>query len=209
MSSKKEHWQNIYKTRDHKKVGWYQESPEISLQLLDKIKADSSKSIVDVGCGVSALPDYLIDKGYTDITLVDLSDEALSSVKVRLGDKANIPDYQSLDITNTKFKRKFDIWHDRAVFHFLTDALDRKNYMSTLAACLTNNGRAIIGTFSLDGPAMCSGLDVVRYDNEKMNGELNSELELEDSVKSVHEKPDGDVQKYIYFIIKLKNSQVL
>ena len=161
MNSIKEHWENIYKTKDHKQVGWYQESPTISLELLKKINAKPSQSIIDVGCGASVLVDNLIDQGYRDIALMDLSGEALSAIKTRLGDRGDIPVYLCGDISKMKLTQSFDIWHDRAVFHFLTDSKDRDNYMSLLAQSLSNTGRAIIGTFSLNGPNTCSGLDIM------------------------------------------------
>ena len=121
MSKKKDHWENIYKTRDHKQVGWYQASPAISLALLSKINALPTQSIIDVGCGASTLVDNLILQGFSKITLLDLSEEALSSIKSRLGDKGNMPYYFVKDITKEiKFTNKFNIWHDRAVFHFFS-----------------------------------------------------------------------------------------
>lgn len=202
MTSRKDHWENVYQTKDHKKVGWYQESPDVSLELLSKIHADPSQSIIDVGCGASVLVDKLIEQGYKEITLVDLSEEALSIIKDRLGDKGNIPNYFSQDITKAAYSDTFDIWHDRAVFHFLTDAKDRKDYISTLSKSLSDHGRAIIGTFSVNGPNACSGLDVVQYDEEKMKSALSPDLELVDSVISIHEMPNGAEQEYMYFIIK-------
>ncbi len=127
--------------------------------------------------------------------------------KTRLDDRGNIPDYLSLDVTKTRFNRIFDIWHDRAVFHFLTDVKDRNAYMTLLAVSLSSHGRAIIGTFSMNGPDTCSGLDVVRYDAEKMNTELSPALELEDTVTSIHVMPNGAEQEYMYFIIKHKNAR--
>ena len=206
MISRKGHWENVYQSKDHKKVGWYQESPDVSLELLSKIHAESSQSIIDVGCGASVLADKLIEQGYKDITLVDLSEKALSTIKDRLGDKGNIPNYFSQDITKAAFTDTFEIWHDRAVFHFLTDESDRKNYMSVLSKSLSNNGQAIIGTFSLNGPNACSGLDVVQYDEGKMKSELSHDLELVDSVISIHEMPNGAEQEYMYFIIKHKDT---
>lgn len=202
MTSRKDHWENVYQTKDHKKVGWYQESPDVSLELLSKIHADPSQSIIDVGCGASVLVDKLIEQGYKEITLVDLSEEALSIIKDRLGDKGNIPNYFSQDITKAAYSDTFDIWHDRAVFHFLTDAKDRKDYISTISKSLSDHGRAIIGTFSVNGPNACSGLDVVQYDEEKMKSALSPDLELVDSVISIHEMPNGAEQEYMYFIIK-------
>jgi arsenite methyltransferase len=204
MVLRKEHWKNIYKTKDHKQVSWYQKSPEISLELLSKIHAEPSQSILDVGCGTSVLVDKLIEQGYRNITLVDLSEEALSIIKDRLGNLSNIPNFLSQNITKSSFTTPFEIWHDRAVFHFLVDEKDRKDYMSTLARSLTNNGRAIIGTFSLNGPNTCSGLNVVQYDEEMMTLELNPDLELEDAVTSIHKMPNGEEQEFMYFIIKHK-----
>ena len=120
MDDPKDHWENIYKTKDHQKVGWYQEKPEISLELFAKIQATSEQSIIDIGCGASLLVDNLISQGYTNITLLDLSEMAFSKIKKRLGNKGNIPLYDNNDIsTEIKFQTPFDIWHDRAVFHFL------------------------------------------------------------------------------------------
>lgn len=207
MSSKKEHWETIYKTKDHTKVGWYQESPDISLSLFTEIHAQPSQSVIDIGCGASLLADHLITQGYKNITLVDLSSQALLLTKARLGDKGDIPVYLSEDVTRYQFDRQFNIWHDRAVFHFLTDAADRKAYMSNLLRSLSNDGRAIIGTFSLQGPKACSGLDVVQYDEEKMNAELPGDLEIESSLINVHIKPDGCEQEYMYFVIRHKDAQ--
>ncbi len=199
---KKQHWEKIYQSKEDHTLGWYQRSADISLQLLSKIKAEPSQSFIDVGCGVSVLVDQLLALGFSDITLLDLSTTALKKLKNRLGEKGNIPDYLSDDITCYEFQRQFDLWHDRAVFHFLTDKTDRFHYMQNLLKSLSRNGRAIIGTFSPDGPNRCSGLDVVQYDEEKLSVELNSELVIEDIIKDVHIMPSGKAQKYNYFIIK-------
>lgn len=204
MSSQKDHWETIYKTRDHTKVGWYQESPDISLGLFAEIHAQPSQSVIDIGCGASLLVDHLIERGFRDITLVDLSSQALQLIRDRLGDKGDIPGYLSEDVTQYHFDRQFNIWHDRAVFHFLTAAADRAAYMSNLQRSLSSDGHAIIGTFSLQGPKACSGLDVVQYDEDKMNAELPGDLEIESSLINVHIKPDGCEQEYMYFVIRHK-----
>lgn len=204
MSARKDHWENIYSTKDHTEVSWYQDSPEISLKLLLQINAQPSQSVIDVGCGASLLADNLISHGYNDITLIDLSAKALSLIKSRLGDNADIPEYLSEDITTIKFNKSFDIWHDRAVFHFLTDAADRESYMSTLNKNLAANGRAIIGSFSLNGPEKCSGLEIVQYDADKMKSVLPQSLELETTTSDTHVKPNGSTQEFMYFIIKHK-----
>ena len=207
MSKSKEHWEKIYKTKNHKQVGWYQESPNISIGLLSQINAQPTQSIIDVGCGASVLVDKLVQQGYKNITLLDLSEEALSSIKTRLADKGNIPHYLSEDITkNIEFNNAFDIWHDRAVFHFLTNAKDREAYMANLNQSLSPSGHAIISTFSLNGPSECSGLDVVQYDEKKINCELPENIELLESIVSTHIMPSGTEQEYMYFIIKHKNA---
>jgi len=203
-SGKKDHWEDIYRTRDHKQVGWYQALPEISLQLLEKIHARPEQSLIDVGCGVSTLVDHLIAKGFKKITLLDLSEQALATIKDRLADRADIPVYLSLDVGRDELGGQYDIWHDRAVFHFLTEASGRQRYMESLGKTLAPDGHAIIGTFSLDGPNACSGLDVVQYDEEKMRGELPAGLEIIDTLIHVHIMPSGGEQEYMYFIIRHK-----
>lgn len=204
MSSQKEHWEKIYKSKDHTEVSWYQESPRISLELLKEIHAKPSQSVIDVGCGASLLVDNLLTLGYKDITLIDLSDSALSLIKTRLSGNSGIPIYLSGDITKIQFNKAFDIWHDRAVFHFLTDENDRKNYMASLDKNLTHSGRAIIGAFSFNGPEKCSGLDVVQYDGEKIESVLPQGLELVETVTDTHVMPNGSTQEFMYFIIKHK-----
>ncbi len=205
MNERKGHWENIYKTRDHKTVGWYQEIPKISLELLSKINARDEQSIIDVGCGASLLVDNLISQGYKNISLLDLSDKALASIKSRLGDKGNIPRYYNEDIASEiTFKTQFDIWHDRAVFHFLTSSEDREMYMKNLENNLSPSGHAIIGTFSVNGPEKCSGLDVVQYNELKMAAELHPNLKIQDTIISTHIMPNGNKQEYMYFIITNK-----
>jgi hypothetical protein len=135
--------------------------------------------------------------------VLDISETALSSIKTRLGDNGDIPQYFCKDITTTiEFEKQFDIWHDRAVFHFLTDSQDRNAYMNNLEQNLSHSGHAIIGTFSINGPSQCSGLDVVQYDAAKMKLELVKGLKLLDTVISTHVTPSGNEQEYMYFIIK-------
>lgn len=174
----------------------------MSLRLLSSIHANPSKSIIDVGCGASLLVDNLIGMGYRSITLLDLSEHALSSIRTRLGDKGDIPIYLNRDITSMDFNHSFDIWHDRAVFHFLTDPADRRHYMSNLGHSLADSGHAVIGTFSLNGPNTCSGLNVVQYDEERMESQLPEGLELIDATVSTHVMPSGTKQEYMYFIIR-------
>jgi arsenite methyltransferase len=207
MSLAQQHWQQLYDGREPDQLGWYQQSADMSLSLFAMIAATPSQSVIDAGCGASVLVDSLIQQGYRNITLLDLSVAALEKVKSRLGEAGGIPLYLVQDITRISFDTHFDIWHDRAVFHFLTDAQDRKNYMSTLSRSLAPQGHAIIGTFSLTGPDSCSGLQVVQYDETRMKAELPDDLELLQSHPSTHITPSGKPQDYLYFIIRHTNQR--
>jgi SAM-dependent methyltransferase len=207
MSSTQQHWQQLYDSREPDQLGWYQQSADMSLSLLNSVGAEPCQALLDAGCGASVLVDSLIQQGYRNITLLDLSAAALEAVKKRLGKNANIPIYLAQDITHASFPARFDIWHDRAVFHFLTAQQDRKNYMATLARSLAPQGHAIIGTFSLTGPDSCSGLQVVQYDETRMKAELPDDLELLQSHPSTHITPSGKPQDYLYFIIRHTNQR--
>ncbi len=201
MTQREQHWEKVYQSRDHREVGWYQESPEISLRLLDQIGVLTEQSVIEVGCGASALVDQLIERGFSKITLVDVSQKALSIVRERLGARGDVPDYRVDDITRLALGQSFDVWHDRAVFHFLIDAKDRKKYVAVLKEHLAPKGHSIIGTFSLHGPESCSGLPVERYDEEKIQSVLGDELVVLDSLTDMHATPGGGKQEYNYFII--------
>jgi len=203
MKENIQHWDNIYRSKESSELGWYQESPDISLQLIRKYAPQKPYSIVDIGCGVSKLVDHLLDSQLTDITLLDISSAALETVSARLGDKGKTVNYLTGDITQINFDRHFDIWHDRAVFHFLTDENAQQAYMENLAKSLSPTGSAIIGTFSFDGPNKCSGLDVVQYDDEKMNAVIGTNFTLKHSQQNTHTMPSGRQQDYRYFVVKL------
>ncbi len=201
MTQREQHWEKVYQSRDHREVGWYQESPGVSLRLFDLIGALPGQSVIEVGCGASALVDQLLERGFKKITLVDISEKALSIVRERLGERGDIPDYRVVDVTRLALGQSFDIWHDRAVFHFLVDAQDRQKYVAALKQHLAPEGRAIIGTFSLHGPKSCSGLPVERYDEEKIQDVLGKDLLVLDFLTDMHLTPAGGEQEYNYFII--------
>jgi 2-polyprenyl-3-methyl-5-hydroxy-6-metoxy-1,4-benzoquinol methylase len=206
--NRKSHWDNIYNDKDHKEVSWYQESPQISLQLLDKIGATTGDSIIDIGAGASTLVDALIDKGYSKLSVLDISENALSIVKQRLGVNANVPSYYVSDVTEFSPDRQFDVWHDRAVFHFLTHAEDRDKYVSRLDTLLSDNGKVIIGTFSLNGPKKCSGLDIEQYDETKITNVLREYFQLIDTCVDVHSTPGGIQQEFMYFLFNRKKNKI-
>ncbi|EDZ63007.1 protein containing Methyltransferase type 11 domain [Sulfurimonas gotlandica GD1] len=196
------HWDNIFKTKDYTQVLWHQNSPDKSLDLIKKSNIGKKSSIIDVGCGASYLVDKLVEDGYKDITLLDTSATSLEIVKGRLWSHADIVEYICSDIMNYESSKKFDIWHDRAVFHFLVLKKERAKYFEVLQNSLQSGAIAIINTFATDGPIQCAGLDIVQYDKEKMLQELPSGLELMEYDKYIHHTPKNTDQKYSCFVIK-------
>lgn len=201
---KQRHWENVYTTKDMSKVGWYQKEPGISLMLLQKIGSIPKDAFIDVGCGVSTLADCLIDLGYRDITLLDISQSALDIVKKRLGASADIPVYHVGDVCTFASEKRFDVWHDRAVFHFLQKEEEQQAYMDTLYRSLAPDGHAIIGTFAVDGPDSCSALPVRQYNQERIQMAIQGRFELIDTMHDIHITPSGSEQKYCFFLIKTK-----
>ena len=200
-SFREAHWDGIFKTKDYTQVLWHQDSPEYSLELIKKHSC-SRDAIIDVGCGASFLTDRLIQDGYTDISLLDTSKTSLDIVKKRLGAHSGIPIYICSDIMNFLPKEKYTLWHDRALFHFLTLKQERIKYFEVLKESLQLNAVAIINTFSLDGQTQCAGLSIVQYDDKKMMDELPEGLELVEHANYIHITPAQTQQAYSSFIIK-------
>jgi len=195
------HWDNIFKTLDYTKVLWHQVNPENSLELIKKYSAKADK-IIDIGCGASLLVDNLLDNGYRDITLLDASKTSLEIVKKRIDKNINSVEYICTDILNFKENNSFNIWHDRAVFHFLLQKQEREQYFEVLKNSLVDSGYAIINTFFTGGQTECAGLEIIQYDYKKMLGELPSGLKLISSEDYLHITPKEGTQKYIYFVIE-------
>jgi SAM-dependent methyltransferase len=172
------HWQNVYQTKGEHDVSWFQETPSPSLALMDEIGVTAAASVIDIGGGASRLVDHLIERGFKNITVLDLSDAALSVAKSRLGDRASIPNWVVADITQWGPVATYDVWHDRAAFHFLTDELDRNSYIVRLRRGLKSGGHAIIATFARDGPERCSGLPVMRYSPDSLQQALGPDFAL-------------------------------
>ncbi|NOR58116.1 MAG: methyltransferase domain-containing protein [Sulfurimonas sp.] len=195
------HWDNIFKTKDYTQVLWHQNSPDMSLDLIKSSNIGKDSSIIDVGCGASFLVDKLVEDGYKDITLLDTSTTSLEIVKERLGSHAHITEYICSDIMNFESSKKFDLWHDRAVFHFLLSTKERAKYFEVLQNSLKSGAIAIINTFATDGPTKCAGLDIVQYDKEKMLQEIPKTLKLTEYGEYQHDTPKETKQKYSYFIL--------
>ena len=199
MFDRRTHWQKIYQEKSALDFSWYQKEPKLSLELIRCSQVASSDLIIDVGCGASVLVDHLIKECFTNLAVLDISENALASTKNRLGDSANNIEWFVADITQFDVPNKFYLWHDRAVFHFLTDHRDRNNYVKVLKNSLRIEGHLIIATFAIDGPEKCSGLEIVQYDSEKMIAELGEDFELVEERNEVHITPANKEQEFIFF----------
>jgi SAM-dependent methyltransferase len=183
-------------------VSWYQANPEYSLALMDAAGATRDTRIVDVGGGASRLVDCLLDRGFTDLTVLDIAQGALARARERLGDRAGAVQWIEADVKGFEPAEGWDVWHDRAVFHFLVQAEDREAYRRTLMTSLVPGGHAIIATFGSQGPTRCSGLDVVRYSAAGLLAELGPGWKLVTEREELHRTPDGVEQQFVYGLFR-------
>jgi 2-polyprenyl-3-methyl-5-hydroxy-6-metoxy-1,4-benzoquinol methylase len=190
------HWQNVYATKAEREVSWFQENPTPSLNLIAATGIGSDANIIDVGGGASRLVDSLLEKGFSRVTVLDLSANALDEAKKRLGSRADGIDWIAADVTTWEPSNTYDLWHDRAAFHFLTEVVDRDAYVVRLKRAVRAGGNVIIATFAPDGPERCSGLPIVRYDPEAVASALGPEFELIDSRRHGHVTPGGNMQRF-------------
>ena len=201
----KAHWENVYQTKAVDEVSWYRPHLETSLRLIEDAAPDRNSAVIDVGGGEATLVDDLVSRGYTDVTVLDISQAAIEVAKDRLGLAAAPVHWITGDITSVELEAaRYDLWHDRAVFHFLTGADDRAAYVRQVARAVRLGGHVIVATFGLDGPEKCSGLDVVRYDAENLHGEFGPKFRLLDSVTELHETPWGTPQQFMYCFCRVE-----
>jgi len=193
-----EYWDTVYKNKAQTEVSWFQPKPETSLKLIGATGLGKEASIIDVGGGASLLVDHLLDDGYTDLTILDVSDKALHLSRERLGERAARVNWWAADITEFKPPRQYDIWHDRAVFHFLTDVGDRACYATAAAEGVRKGGGLIVATFSHGGPDKCSGLEVVKYAPAELDAWFSAWFQLVETVEEVHRTPSGAAQHFVY-----------
>lgn len=194
-----EHWNHVYQTKASDDVSWFQAQPATSLRLIEACGVGKGDGIIDVGGGASVLVDFLLDAGYSQLAVLDISAAALDHAKGRLGARADAVDWFAADVTTFVPTRQFGLWHDRAVFHFLTDKGDRQKYVETMKRTLIPEGHVVIATFAIDGPEKCSGLDVCRYDAPAMSAELGAEFQLLEQVNETHVTPWSMEQRFSYF----------
>jgi trans-aconitate methyltransferase len=201
-TSRQAHWENVYTTKGENEVSWFQQSPAPSLELIVQAGAAGNSAIIDIGGGASRLVDHLVEQGFEDVTVLDLSDAALKAAKARLGVRADRVRWLVADATIWEPMKRYDIWHDRAAFHFLTDASDRAAYIARLGRGLKIGGHAIIATFAPDGPEKCSGLPVARYDSASLGRTLGAAFKLEHTQRHEHATPWDSRQIFQFSIFR-------
>jgi trans-aconitate methyltransferase len=193
------HWQTVYQNKSEDDVSWFQARPARSLELIRRtgLVAEGAR-LIDVGGGASRLVDALVAQGDLRVTVLDIAEAALAQARKRLGQQAERVEWIAADILRWTPPQRYDLWHDRALFHFLTDPADRQDYTRTLAAGLSPGGQAVIATFAPDGPERCSGLPVCRYDPDGLAAALGTGFRLLDSLTEDHVTPAGKLQKFQY-----------
>ncbi len=201
-----EHWERIYRTKDPTQVSWYQPEPRLSLDLIRRVAPDLDAPIIDVGGGASTLVDGLLEAGYRNVTVLDLAPTALAIARRRLGDRAGRVAWIAGSILDVRLGTSaYAVWHDRAVFHFLTDRRDRARYVERTRHAVRPGGHVIVAGFSPEGPSKCSGLDVARFDAEGMHSEFGAGFRLLDSMREDHHTPSGLNQAFLYCLCRVES----
>ena len=198
----KNHWDTVYSKKAEAELSWHQDDPSISFELMHRAGLTTASSVIDIGGGTSRIVDGLLDLGLTDVSVMDLSENALVAAQRRLGADSRKVTWIAADVTKWEPGREFDIWHDRAVFHFLVDPLERQAYVHRLANSLSPKGHAIIATFALDGPLKCSGLAVARYSPESLSETLGNGFTLVAHRYHLHHTPWGSPQSFQYSLLR-------
>jgi SAM-dependent methyltransferase len=201
----KAHWEKVYGTKAPESVSWYTPHLETSLNLIQKAASSKASAIIDIGGGEATLVDDLLSKGYTDISVLDISQKAIDVARERIAELADKVHWYCADITTATLPQNyFDIWHDRAVFHFLTEESQREKYIEQVMRSVKHGGYVIMSTFGLEGPEKCSGLDVVRYDAENLHGQFGKKFKLINSSTEIHNTPMGTTQQFLYCFCRME-----
>jgi SAM-dependent methyltransferase len=199
---RKDHWEKIYREKKSTELSWFQEDPARSLEWIQLATPSKEAEIVDIGGGASRLVDRLLDLGYRKLSVLDISGAALAVTRERLGTRASRVRFIEADVTNCRADLSCDLWHDRAVFHFLTEAEDRKRYVEFLKRSLRPGGHVILAAFATDGPEKCSGLVVRRYDATLVLGELGNEFRMLQEEAELHRTPADKEQRFRYYLLR-------
>lgn len=193
------HWEKVYRTKRPDQVSWYRPHLDVSLRLIAEASPNRDAQIIDVGGGESTLVDDLLARGYHNLSILDVSLTALDVAKERLGDSAKTVNWLCGDVTTFSFgPNVYDVWHDRAVFHFLTESKERAAYVRQVARAVKPRGHVIVATFGPEGPTQCSGLNVVRYDADALHGEFGTSFQLVKHLTELHQTPAGSIQQFTY-----------
>jgi len=195
---RKKHWNNIYQTKSLDEVSWYQQVPATSLDFVERFNLPKTVKIIDIGGGDSFLVDHLLDMGYQDITVLDISEEAIERAKKRLGSRADKVEWIIADAADFQASDKYDLWHDRAALHFLTNEKEIQSYVSTLTTSVNPEGYIIMGTFSENGPKQCSGIDIKQYSENSLTDRLKHFFEKIRCITIDHKTPSGSIQNFIF-----------
>jgi ubiquinone/menaquinone biosynthesis C-methylase UbiE len=199
MIERKSHWESVYESKSDQEVSWFREHLDNSLNMILKTGVEKDAAIIDVGGGSSTLADDLLIEGFIDVTVLDISRAALDRSRERLGSKADQIESVEADITKSDLPEdRYDVWHDRAVFHFLTDEEDRRRYIDLVLRSLKPGAHIIVASFSPNGPQKCSGLDVVRYSPSAISETFGGNFTMLDSMTETHETPFGTSQEFVY-----------
>lgn len=204
MNDRKEHWEKIYSTKKLDEVSWYEPTPKVSLDFLKEFNIPKDAKIIDVGGGDSFLVDNLIDLGYTDVSVLDISENAINRAKSRLKEKASLVKWIVADASKFVPAEQYDFWHDRAAFHFLTHENDVKNYVETISKYIKPDGVFVIGTFSDKGPTKCSGIEIKQYTEEALLKILNRHFDKVECKEVEHHTPFNTTQTFIFCSFKRK-----
>jgi SAM-dependent methyltransferase len=201
-TDRKNHWEHVYSTKAETGVSWYQDEPRLSLELIRAVAPAEGGRIIDVGGGASVLVDRLLDLPFGEIAVLDIAETALGKARARLGERTGRVRWVVADVIEAPELGTFDVWHDRAVFHFLTDADDRRSYVEVARKSVLEGGHLIIAAFADDGPKRCSDLDVCRYDADSLAAELGEAFSLVRQARETHTTPWGTKQAFFYGVFR-------
>ncbi|MDY7396054.1 class I SAM-dependent methyltransferase [Aureibaculum sp. 2210JD6-5] len=200
--NRKKHWETIYQTKNIDEVSWYQPKPETSLLFFEKYQIDKNANIIDIGGGDSFLVDNLLELGYQNITILDISEKAIEKVKNRLGNKANLVEWIVKDISSFYPAEKYEVWHDRAAFHFLTSENDISHYATIANKNIIKNGLLILGTFSEKGPEKCSGIEIRQYSEQELSNQFKTSFKNLECFAIDHQTPFDTTQNFVFCTFK-------
>jgi SAM-dependent methyltransferase len=199
-----QHWESVWEARSAEEVSWFQADPATSLRLIESV-TEPGAAVIDIGSGATRLVEALLACGYRDLTVLDISASALSRARERLANDAAEVTWIVEDVTTFRPRRHFDLWHDRAVLHFLTEAADRRAYRRTVKRCIADGGHVVVATFGPDGPVSCSGLPVMRHDQRSLAETLGDDFEPIDYVEEEHRTPGGATQQFLYGLFRRRD----